>query len=99
MVIGDAMLRINHKPIVAYANAARLPAVYAARDYVDWGGLVSYGVCIPLIFDALPSSWTRFLKGRKRVNYRWSCPPLVVNVKNGVTVPQSIALSADEAIE
>lgn len=43
MVIGDAMLRNNHKPIVAYANAARLPAVYAARDYVDSGRLVSYG--------------------------------------------------------
>jgi hypothetical protein len=35
MVIGDAMLRINHKPIVAYANAAWLPGVYPARDYVD----------------------------------------------------------------
>src|SRR5262249_2244752 len=33
IVLGDSMLRINHKPIVQFATKARLPAIYGARDY------------------------------------------------------------------
>ena len=43
IVSPDALLRLRQAQIVAVAERARIPAIYAARDYVDAGGLMSYG--------------------------------------------------------
>jgi putative tryptophan/tyrosine transport system substrate-binding protein len=106
IVLGDAMLRVNHKPIVQFATKARLPAVYAARDYVDAGGLVSYGVCIPCNFRRSAAFIDKILKGTKPTDLPVELPAqftMVVNGKTakmlGLTVPQSVILAADEVLE
>lgn len=43
VVPGDAVIRSRRKEIVDFATRARLPAVYFGTDYVDVGGLISYG--------------------------------------------------------
>ena len=106
VVLGDAMLRVNHKPIVQFATKAGLPAVYAARDYVDSGGLVSYGVCIPCNFKRSAAFIDKILKGTKPADLPVELPAhftMVVNVRTakmqGLTIPQSVILSADEVLE
>lgn len=106
IVFGDAMLRVNHKPIVKFATEARLPAVYAARDYVDSGGLVSYGVCIPCNFKRSAAFIDKIMKGAKPADLPVEFPTqfsMVVNVKTanmlGLKVPQSVILSADAVLE
>ena len=106
IVIGDSMLRVNHKPIVQFTTKARLPAVYAARDFVDSGGLVSYGVCIPRNFKRSAAFIDKIFKGTKPAGLPVELPSkftMVVNAKTakmlGLTVPQSVILGADEVVE
>jgi putative ABC transport system substrate-binding protein len=106
IVFGDAMLRVNHKPIVQFTTKARLPAVYAARDFVDSGGLVSYGVCIPCNFKRSAAFIDKIFKGTKPADLPVELPSkftMVVNAKTakmlGLTVPQSVILGADEVVE
>ncbi len=106
VVLGDAMLRVNHRPIVEFATKARLPAVYAARDYVDSGGLVSYGVCIPCNFRRSAAFIDKIFKGAKPAELPVELPAhftMVVNSRTakvqGLTIPQSVLLGADEVLE
>jgi len=70
IVLGDAMLRVNRKAIVALAASHRLPVVYGPRDYAEAGGLLAYGVNIPMNFRRAATFWTRSSKAPIRP----SCP-------------------------
>ena len=65
IVLGDAMLRVNRKPIVDFAAASRLPTVYAPRDFVESGGLIAYGVSIPGNFRRSATYIDKISQGRK----------------------------------
>jgi putative tryptophan/tyrosine transport system substrate-binding protein len=102
----DVVLLSNRKSIVEFAAAHDFPAMYGLREFVDDGGLISYG---PVAFDV----WRRvagyvdkILKGAKPADLPVQQPTtfeLVVNLKTakslGLTVPQSILARADEVIE
>ena len=60
IVDSDALLYANARRIVLFANELRLPAVYALREFVDAGGLLSYGTDI---FDV----WRRAAKQIDRI--------------------------------
>ena len=49
-VFGDSLLTSNRIRINTFALTARLPTMYGAREYVDAGGLISYGANFPAIF-------------------------------------------------
>jgi putative ABC transport system substrate-binding protein len=105
-VLGDAMLRVNRKPIVAFAASSRLPAVYGPRDYAVAGGLVSYGACIPCNFRRSATHIDKILKGAKPADLPVEQPTTfetVVNLKSakalGLVMPPSILMRADEVIE
>jgi putative ABC transport system substrate-binding protein len=83
-----------------------LPAIYAYRYFASDGGLVSYGPDDLDIFRRAASYADRILKGEKPGDLPVQGPvkyELVINMKTakalGLTVPQSILLSADEVIE
>src|SRR5262245_16651210 len=106
IVLGDSMLRINRKPIVAFAASANLPTVYAPRDYVEDGGLIAYGVSIPDNFRRSASYVDKILKGAKPGDLPIEQPTklrLVINLQAanalGLSIPPTLLSRADEVIE
>jgi ABC-type uncharacterized transport system substrate-binding protein len=106
IVLGDSMLRINRKPIVAFAASGRLPTIYAPRDYAEEGGLIAYGVSIPENFRRSASYLDRILKGAKPGDLPVEQPTkltLIVNLKTAkglvLTIPSNLLAIANEVIE
>jgi putative ABC transport system substrate-binding protein len=106
IVVVDPMLRVNRKPIVEFAAGSRLPAVYATRDYVELGGLMGYGACVPCNFKRSATYIADIFKGAKPAEMPVQQPAkfdTLVNLKAAkalqIEVPASILLRADEVIE
>src|SRR5260370_17624752 len=57
------MLYGEHKRIVELAAKNRLPAMYAAREFVEDGGLMSYGASLPNLLRRLAAYVDKILKG------------------------------------
>jgi len=106
IVLVDSMLRVNRKPIVDFAAARRLPAVYATRDYVESGGLMGYGACVPCNFKRSARYVVDILKGAKPADMPVERPSkfdTLVNLSTAkalnINIPPSILLRADDVIE
>jgi len=100
------MLYGEHKRIVELAAKSRLPAIYAAREFVEDGGLMSYGPSLPDVFRRAATYVDKILKGANPADLPVEQPTifeLVVNLKTakalGLTIPPSIFARADEVIE
>jgi ABC-type uncharacterized transport system substrate-binding protein len=92
--------------ILKAADQNRVPLISPYRQFVTEGSLMSYGPDTADIFRRSASYVDRILKGEQPGNLPAQSPvkfELVVNLKTakalGLTVPQSILLSADEVIE
>ncbi len=106
LLLVDPFTLSQRTRIVEFAAKERLPAIYEARDFVDAGGLMSYG---PLTIDLFRRTATyvdKILRGAKPGDLPIEQPTkfeLVVNLKTakalGIAVPQSLLLRADEVIE
>ena len=103
---GDPMMAGEAPRIVAFANAARLPAIYDERSYVDGGGLMSYGPDLPAQHRRAAYYVDRILKGAKPSDLPVEQPTkfeLVINLKTakamGLTIPQSMLVRADDVIQ
>ena len=106
IVFPSSMLFSQYSRIVAFAADNRLPAIYAAREAVDLGGLVSYGVNLPGLSRATTAYLDRILKGAKPAELPIQEPTkfeLVINLKTakalGLTASRGFLLIADEVIE
>ena len=92
--------------IVALAAKYRLPALYGAREFVDDGGLMSYGENLRTAYRNAASYISKLAHGAKPGDIPVAQPTrfeLVINMKTakalGITIPQSLLLSADQVIE
>ena len=92
--------------VVELATRARVPTMFAYRQQVDLGGLMSYGVNVVDNFRRAASFVDRILKGTKPADLPVERPTkfeLVINLKTakalGLTIPQSVLLRADQIIE
>ena len=84
IVFPSPMLFSQYSRIVAFAADNRLPAIYAAREGVALGGLVSYGVNLPGLSRATAIYLDRILKGAKPAELPIQQPTkfeLVINLK------------------
>jgi putative ABC transport system substrate-binding protein len=88
------------------AASARLPVIYVGSQYVEAGGLMSYGADIPYQFRRAAELVDKILRGAKPSDIPVEQPTkfeLVINLTTakalGLTVPQSLLARADEVIE
>lgn len=106
LVLNDPLMFMARRKIAELAAKHALPAMYAFKEYVDAGGLISYGTMVQDLFRRAAAPVDRILKGAKPVDIpveQATLFELVINLKTakalGLTIPQSILLRADRVIE
>jgi putative ABC transport system substrate-binding protein len=106
VVLPWATLFGQRSRIVALAAKHRLPAVYTYREYVESGGLMSYGPDLADSFRRSAIYVDKILKGAKPADLpveQATKFELVINLKTakalGLTIPHSLLLRADHVIE
>jgi putative ABC transport system substrate-binding protein len=105
-VVPDPLLNSNRIPLNTLAVAARLPTMHGFREFVEAGGLISYGPNWPDMFRRAAHYVDKILRGVKPADLPIEQPTkfdLVINVITakalGLTVPPSLLARADEVIE
>jgi putative tryptophan/tyrosine transport system substrate-binding protein len=106
LVVGsDTLMQSNQSLVVALAASHRMPAMYTFRDFVDAGGLVSYGVSLPELYRRAAIYVDLILKGARPDQLPVEQPSkfeMVINLKAaqalGITVPGTLLSGADEVI-
>jgi putative ABC transport system substrate-binding protein len=106
VIFASATLSAHQDLVVRLAARHRLPAVYADRDYVTAGGLMSYSTDITDLSGHAASYVDRILNGAKPADLPVQAPTKYetrLNLKAakalGLTVPPALLVAADEVIE
>jgi putative tryptophan/tyrosine transport system substrate-binding protein len=106
LVLADPMLHAARKSIIALAASHRLPAIYEDREFVQDGGLISYGPSIAEMTRRSAAFVDKILKGANPGELPIEQPTeyeLVINLKTaktlGHTIPDKMLTVADELIE
>jgi len=102
----NAPFNANRTRIITLALIARLPMILNTRDFVQAGGLVSYGPAFPAVFRRAAEYVDKILRGAKPGDLpveQAAKFDLVINLTIakalGLTIPESFLLRADEVIE
>ena len=105
-VLSTAMFSSARRRLVDLAAKNRLPTVFPFREYVDAGGLISYGPDLPDLFRRAATYVDKILKGAKPGDLPVEQPTkfqLVVNLTAakalGLTIPPAVLQRADQVIE
>jgi ABC-type uncharacterized transport system substrate-binding protein len=105
-VLPDPLLFANRIRINILALSARLPTLHALREYVEAGGLISYGTNWPDQWRRAADYVDKILRGAKPADLPVQQPTkfdLIVNLTTakalGLTIPEAFLLRADEVIE
>jgi putative tryptophan/tyrosine transport system substrate-binding protein len=106
IILADPMFIAHQHRIAELAMSNRIPAIYHLRDFVESGGLISYGADYAEMFQQSAVLIDKILKGAKPANIPVEHPwhfALVINLKTaktlGLTLPPSLLLRADQVIE
>ncbi|MBI2359999.1 MAG: ABC transporter substrate-binding protein, partial [Deltaproteobacteria bacterium] len=106
MLVAGVVAGDHRTEIAELAVKSRLPAIYDRREFVDDGGLMSYGTNFADLSRRAATYVDKILKGTKPADLPVEQPTkfeLVINLKTAkqlrLTIPQSILLRVDEVIE
>jgi ABC-type uncharacterized transport system substrate-binding protein len=105
LVLTDAMFFGERRRITDLARSGALPAMYSQREFVDAGGLVSYGPSLIDMSRGAAKHVDKILRGAKPDDLPVEQPTkfeLVINLKTardlGLTIPQSVVARVDSLI-
>jgi putative ABC transport system substrate-binding protein len=96
----------NIKKFADLTTINRVPTIYGFTEFVDAGGLMSYGPSLPDIYRRAATYVDKILKGRKPTDLPVEQPTkfeFIINLKTakqiGLTIPQSVLYRADKVIK
>jgi putative ABC transport system substrate-binding protein len=105
-VADESLVNFNRTRVNTLAVGARLPTIHGFREWVEAGGLMSYGANFPDLYRRAAELVDKILRGAKPADIPVEQPTkfdLVVNLTTakaiGLTIPESFLLRADEVIE
>jgi putative ABC transport system substrate-binding protein len=105
-VVQDPLVNANRVQIITLALRARLPTIYGFREFIEAGGLMSYGANFPDLYRRAGEYVDKILRGTKPADLPVQQPTkfdLVINVTTAkalnLTVPPTLIARADEVIE
>jgi len=105
LVLGGPLFNSQRTQIVDLAVKSRLPAIYYAAEFVEDGGLMTYGVSVIDLFHRAAVYVDKILKGAKPADLPVEQPTkfeLVINLKTakqiGLTIPPNVLARADRVI-
>jgi putative ABC transport system substrate-binding protein len=106
MTLSQPLILVHRKQIVDFSATRRMPAMFHAQEFVEAGGLMSYGPNVPDLYRRAATFVDRILKGAKPADLPVEQPAtfeLALNRKTakafGLTIPPSLLLRADQLIE
>jgi putative tryptophan/tyrosine transport system substrate-binding protein len=102
----EGLFQANRGAIIALAEEHQLPVMYASREFVDEGGLISYGVSYPHLYFRAAGFVDKILKGAKAGDLPVEQPTtfeMIINLKTakslGFRLQDQFISRADEVIE
>ena len=105
-VIADPLVSTNRVRINTLALGVHLPTMHTVREFVEAGGLMSYGTDFSALGQRLANIVDQILKGRKPGDipiFQSTKFELAINLRTakalGITVPPELLTTADEVIE
>jgi putative tryptophan/tyrosine transport system substrate-binding protein len=105
IVLRSPFSATHRKRIVDFAANNRLPSIYADKEFVDAGGLMSYGVNVADLWGRAAVYVDKILKGTKPADLPVELPKkfdFVINLKAakqiGLTIPPNVLARADRVI-
>jgi putative ABC transport system substrate-binding protein len=99
-------MNMYRKQIARFALTRRLPSIYSRSEFVDAGGLISYGTDLAHSYRRVAYYIDRILRGAKPADLPIEQPTkfeLIINLKTakqiGVTIPPNVLARADRVIK
>ena len=106
MVLGSPIFNLQRQQVIDLVVKHRLPATYTQPEYVEAGGLMTYGTNYPELFRRAAIYVDKILKGAKPGELPVEQPTkfeFVINLKAakqiGLTIPPNVLARADRVIK
>jgi putative ABC transport system substrate-binding protein len=105
-VLSEPLVNANKDQVLRVVAEERIPTIFGFREFVDAGGLMSYGANFPDLFARAAEFTDKILRGEKPADMPVQQPvkfDLIINLKAAkaldLKIPESFLLRADEVIE